>query len=57
MTSTASLPKYIRLHCASYKKVLGWRESRDDTRWILVLCDNCYDKKDRAEHERRTTKK
>ena len=41
-------PKYIRLHCASCDKVLGWRESRDDTRWILTLCDDCHDEKDEA---------
>jgi hypothetical protein len=46
---------YVRLHCASCDKVLGWREGRDDTRWILTLCDDCYDKKDKANHERHTT--
>jgi hypothetical protein len=49
MTTTTS-PGYIRLRCASCGKVLGWRESRDDTRWILALCDDCYEK-DKAKHE------
>ena len=36
-------PRYIRLQCASCRKVLGWRERRDDTSWILALCDDCYE--------------
>lgn len=46
---------YVRLHCASCDRDLGWREARDDTRWILTLCDDCYDEKDKANHERHTT--
>jgi hypothetical protein len=44
--------KYTRLYCGSCGKVLGWREARDDTRWILTLCDECYEYKDKANKER-----
>jgi hypothetical protein len=54
MTATPTLPRYIRLHCASCNKALGWREARENTRWILALCDDCYEK-DKAEHERHST--
>jgi NAD-dependent SIR2 family protein deacetylase len=43
--------KYTRLYCGSCGKVLGWREAREDTRWILALCDDCYDEKDKTKHE------
>jgi hypothetical protein len=46
---------YVRLHCAACDRVLGWREAREDTRWILTQCDDCYDDKDKAKHERQHT--
>lgn len=52
--TTTNLSRYIRLHCASCNKTLGWREARENIRWILALCADCYDKKDKAEHERHT---
>lgn len=42
---------YVRLQCASCDKVLGWREARDVTSWILTLCDDSYNEKDKAKHE------
>jgi hypothetical protein len=44
IANASTLPRYIRLHCGSCKKILGWREARENTRWILALCDDCYEK-------------